>query len=208
MIYKETTTEKMQNIAQAIFDNLEKEYYLAGGTALALQIGHRKSIDLDYFINGNIDILKLKNRISEIFKGHEIEFTFEEKNTLWCIIDMVKVSFISRFDALMDGVLTVDNFRLASINDLTAMKLSAICGREEYKDYFDLACLATITDVRSWNTWWQKVYKNSDPISFIIALANINNIQDIPLDIENKFIGISPKEILPKAVLEIKNFIF
>ena len=36
---------------QSIFDNLDSHFYLAGGTALSLQVGHRKSIDLDYFIN-------------------------------------------------------------------------------------------------------------------------------------------------------------
>lgn len=208
MIYKETISEEMQNIAQVIFDKLESEYYLAGGTALALQIGHRKSIDLDYFINSNIDTLKLRNNILEIFKGKKIEFTFEEKNTLWCMINGVKVSFISRFDPLMDEVIIIDNFRLASINDLTVMKLSAICGREEYKDYFDLSCIATITDVRLWNTWWQKVYENSDPISFIIALANANTIPEVPLDTEDKFKNISTKEILSKTVSNIKSFIF
>ena len=45
MIYSETITEKMQKVAQAIFDNLDQDYYLAGGTAIALQLGHRKSID-------------------------------------------------------------------------------------------------------------------------------------------------------------------
>lgn len=207
MIYYKIITDKMRDIAQIIFDNFDENYYLAGGTALALQIGHRKSIDLDYFINRIIDTNKLKSVIQEVFNDKQIEFTFEEKNTLWCIIDGVKVSFISRFDIFIDEILTIDSFRLVSIKDLTVMKLSAICSREEYKDYFDLACLATITDVRSWNTWWQKVYKNNDPISFIIALANTKNIPKIPLDIEDDFKIISPEVILSKAVLEIKSFI-
>jgi len=207
MIYRETITDKMQEISQIVFDNFDKNYYLAGGTAIALQIGHRKSVDLDYFINQDIDTFKLKNIIQNAFIGKQIEFTFEEKNTLWCIIDKVKVSFISRFDPLIDDVLITENFRLAQINDLVVMKLSAICGREEYKDYFDLACLANITDVRLWNTWWQKVYKNSDPISFMIALANTKNVLKIPLDIESNFKNISPEEILSKVVFEIKSFI-
>jgi len=206
MIYNETITEKMGNIAEVIFNNFNSEYYLAGGTAIALQVGHRESIDLDYFINENIDTLKLKNLISDSFKSQKIEFTFEEKNTLWCAIDGVKISFISRFDPLISEVLIIDDFRLAQVNDLVVMKLSAICGREEYKDYFDLACLSTVTDARSWNTWWQEVYKNSDPISFIIALANTDNIPEIPLDTKDKFKNISPKKILSKAVFEIKSF--
>lgn len=206
MIYYETITEKMHNVAKIIFNNFNIKYYLAGGTALSLQIGHRKSIDLDYFINDNIDTAKLKNDIREFFKEFPIEFVFEEKNTLWCTIDGVKISFISRFDVLLEDVLIVDNFRLAQIKDLTIMKLSAICGREEYKDYFDLACISTITDSRSWQSWWQEVYKNSDPISYMIALANVDNIQEIPLNIENKFKAISATNTIHKIVTEMKSF--
>ena len=105
MIHYETITEKMRNIAEIIFNNFNDKYYLAGGTALSLQIGHRKSVDLDYFINDNIDTLKLKNNIREFFKELPVDFVFEEKNTLWCTIDGVKISFISRFDTLLEDVL-------------------------------------------------------------------------------------------------------
>lgn len=208
MIYRETISEEMLRIASVIFDNLDKEYYLAGGTALALQIGHRKSIDLDYFINKNIDTLKLRNTLFELFKNQKIEITYEDKNTLWCIIDGVKVSFISRFDPLIDPIFVVDNFRLAGISDLIVMKLSAVCGRDEYKDYFDLACISTLTDVRLWNNLWSQVYKNNDPMSFIISLANVDSVTEVPLDIFDKFKNISVKNILHKVVLDIKNFIF
>lgn len=207
MIYYNTITDKMREVALIIFNNLDTDYYLAGGTALSLQINSRKSIDLDYFINKDIDTFKLKNDISGIFKDFKIEFIFEEKNTLWCIIDGVKVSFISRYDSLLDEVLVVDDFRLAQIKDLTIMKLSAVCSREEYKDYFDLACISTTTDVRSWNTWWQEIYKNSDPISYMIALANVDAITDIPLDIEDEFKMISTKNLIHKALFEMKSFI-
>lgn len=207
MIYYETITEEMRNIGEIIFNNFDSKYYLAGGTALSLQIGHRKSIDLDYFINDDIDTLKLKNTISDTFKDLKVEFIFEEKNTLWCMINGVKISFVSRFDTLLEEVLVIDDFRLVQINDLTIMKLSAICGREEYKDYFDLACISTITDVRLWYKWWQEVYKNNDPISFMIALANVDYIQEIPLNIENKFKAISTKNVLHRTVAEIKNFL-
>lgn len=207
MIYYNIITDKMRKIAEIIFNNLDKNYYLAGGTALSLQINSRKSIDLDYFIKKDINTTSLKNNISDIFKDFKIEFSFEDKNTLWCVIDGVKVSFISRFDSLLEEVLVIDDFRLARIKDLTIMKLSAVCSREEYKDYFDLACISTLTDVRSWNTWWQEIYKNSDPISYMIALSNIDNITEIPLDIEEKFKTVLTKNLIHKALFEIKSFI-
>lgn len=207
MIYKNTITEKMNEIASIIFKEFDEEYYLAGGTALSLQIGHRRSVDLDYFINKEIDTTKLKNFILDKFISYKVDFLFEEKNTLWCSINNVKVSFISRFADLLEKPFILENFRLASLNDLTIMKLSAICSREEYKDYFDLACLSKKTDVRMWNNWWSLIYKNSDPISFIVALANEEKIKKIPLDIFEEFKDVLVKENLDKIIIEIKKFL-
>lgn len=187
ILHKENITENMDKVAKVIFETLDKDFYLAGGTALALRIGHRKSIDLDYFINKDFDTLQLKNNILNIFSYSKVEILFEEKNTLWCLVDGVKVSFISRFDLLLDPVEVIDNFRLLGLKDITVMKLSAICGREEYKDYFDLACIADISDVRSWIFWWQEVYKNVDMTSWLIALSSVDMIQEIPLEISNNF---------------------
>ena len=182
-LFHETITDKMQEIAGVVFEKLNPGYYLAGGTALALVIGHRKSVDLDYFIFGDIDTARLRQELTQLFVGHKIEFTFEEKNTLWCVIDGVKVSFISRLEALLEKSVSIGAFRLAGVKDITIMKLSAICGREEYKDYFDLACLSKKTDIRSWIMWWGSVYPNVDPTSWLVALGSVDQIPSIPLDI-------------------------
>ena len=187
ILHKENITENMDKVAKVIFDTLDKDFYLAGGTALALRIGHRKSIDLDYFINKDFDTLQLKNIIISTFPSEKVKILFEEKNTLWCLIDGVKVSFISRFDILLDPVEVIDNFRLTGVKDITVMKLSAICGREEYKDYFDLACIADVTDVRSWTFWWQEVHENVDITSWVIALSAVDMIKEIPLEISGNF---------------------
>ena len=60
-IHRETITDDMAQIAKVVFDTLDKDFYLAGGTSLSLRLGHRKSVDLDYFINKEIDTLKLKD---------------------------------------------------------------------------------------------------------------------------------------------------
>ncbi|MCC6323912.1 nucleotidyl transferase AbiEii/AbiGii toxin family protein [Candidatus Nomurabacteria bacterium] len=206
MIHKETITNKMQKITSIIHSNLDSNFYLAGGTALALLIGHRASIDLDYFINGHIDTLKLKSQITELFPDSNIQFIFEDKDTLWCSIDGVKVSFISRLDILLEKVLSINDFNLAQIKDLTVMKLSAICSREEYKDYFDLACISINTDPRSWSMWWQEVYPNADPISYMIALGAVKDIPKIPLDIKDNFKSIDTVAILEKVTKEISKF--
>lgn len=186
-LHFETTSEKMRNVAKFIYDNFDKDFYLAGGTALALHIGHRKSIDLDYFTGKPINTLRLAENLKEVFKELPFHVSFEEKNTLWCQIDGVKISFISRFDRLSEPVVEKEYFRLASLKDITLMKLSAICSREEYKDYFDLACLAKITDPRSWIYWWQDIYPYTDVTGFIVALSAVDKVPQIPLEILNEY---------------------
>ena len=203
MLLLETTTKAMQHVARAIFDNLDAGYYLAGGTALALRIGHRKSVDLDYFINSQIDTTSLKEKLVEVFSQTAVEILFEKKNTLWCAINGVKVSFMTRADTLLASIDPIDYFRLANIGDITVMKLNAICGREEYKDYFDLACIAEQTDVRSWVIWWQKIYPRQDFTSWVVALSTIDSVLVIPLEILKNFKDKNVSGILKHSVQEI-----
>ncbi|OIP66117.1 MAG: hypothetical protein COV32_00270 [Candidatus Yonathbacteria bacterium CG10_big_fil_rev_8_21_14_0_10_43_136] len=202
-IHQETITEAMRSVSRVVFENLDPEYYLAGGTALALQLGHRKSVDLDYFIANPIDTLALKNKLAEIFSETTVEILFETKDTLWCVIDGVNVSFISRFDALLEMPQPADSFRLAGIKDITVMKLVAICGREEYKDYFDLACIAKETDVRSWISWWQEVYPEQDIMSWAVALSAVDSIQKIPLEIAEDFKTKNVSSVVKNIVREV-----
>lgn len=202
-LHQETITDTMRSVSRAVFENFDPDYYLAGGTALALWLGHRKSVDLDYFIAKPIDTLVLKNKLAEVFSETTVEILFETKDTLWCVIDGVKVSFISRFDTLLELPQPVDSFRLANIKDITVMKLVAICGREEYKDYFDLACLAKETDVRSWISWWQDVYPKQDLMSWVVALSAVDSIPKIPLEISEDFKNKNVAGVLKSVVEEV-----
>ncbi len=206
-VYTEAITDEMSSIAKTVFDMLGDEYYLSGGTALALHVGHRKSVDLDYFINAQIDTLKLKDRLFEIFAKADVRILFEEKNTLWCSINGVKISFIYRREPLIDEVHVVQNFRLARVKDITVMKLSAICGREEYKDYFDLACLASVTDVRSWVPWWEAAYPNADYTSFLVALSYADKIKHIPLEVFDTYKDIDVTKTLFSVTNDITTYI-
>jgi hypothetical protein len=121
------------------FRNLKESFYLAGGTALALQIGHRDSVDFDFFKNGEIDTKKLFDNVKEIFKGHKLLKIQEESNTLGLIIDdSVKVSFFGYKYGLIESTINEENLTLASIKDIGCMKLSAITGRASNKDYIDI----------------------------------------------------------------------
>ncbi|MEA3449777.1 MAG: nucleotidyl transferase AbiEii/AbiGii toxin family protein, partial [Patescibacteria group bacterium] len=119
--------------------SFKKDFYLAGGTALALQIGHRDSVDFDFFKQGDIDTKKLFNKIKEVFQGHKILKIQEEKNILTVLIDKnIKLSFFSYEYDMLKEKKNEENLFLASIEDIACMKLSAILSRASNKDYIDL----------------------------------------------------------------------
>jgi len=122
-----------------LFKNFKKDFYLGGGTALALQMGHRDSVDFDFFKEGDIDTLKLFDDLKELFKGHPILKVQEEVDTLSLIVlDNIKLSFFGYKYKLIKELIDEENLKLASVEDIGCMKLSAITGRASSKDYVDL----------------------------------------------------------------------
>jgi len=122
-----------------LFKNFKNDFYLAGGTALALQIGHRDSIDFDFFKEGEIDTQKLFRDLEEFFAEHHLLKVQEERDTLSLIADdSVKLSFFGYKYKLIKELIDEENIKLASIEDIGCMKLSAITGRASNKDYIDL----------------------------------------------------------------------
>ena len=122
-----------------LLKKFKENFYLAGGTALALQLGHRDSIDFDFFSKKSFSTKSLTKKAEQIFQNHKVVKIQEEENTLTFIIDdTVKISFFSYPYELIEPLLDEDNFKMASLNDIGAMKLSAITSRSVLKDYVDL----------------------------------------------------------------------
>jgi len=115
------------------------DFYLAGGTALALYFGHRKSIDFDFFSEKEFDASELFKSCLRIFKGEKIVQTQNEENTLSLIInDTVKISFFTFPYSLLNSLKKTEYFFIASIEDIAAMKCLAIVQRATQKDYIDM----------------------------------------------------------------------
>jgi len=121
------------------FKNFKKDFYLGGGTALALQIGHRDSVDFDFFKEGEIEAQKLFNDLEEFFDKRHLLKVQEERNTLGLIVDdSIRLSFFGYKYKLIKELIDEENLNLASVEDIGCMKLSAITGRASNKDYIDL----------------------------------------------------------------------
>lgn len=111
------------------------EFVLVGGTALALQIGHRKSIDLDMFTLQNFDSEVL---VSNLEAAYNPIVKVKSKNTLITDINFIKVDFIKFNHPFIRPIKITEGIRYLAIEDIAPMKIDAICGRGNKKDFYDL----------------------------------------------------------------------
>jgi hypothetical protein len=120
---------------------------LAGGTALAVHLGHRESRDLDFFFNDpGLDLDSLE---SSLRTRGELALTSRSAETLNCQFDGAKVQFLHAADQRdLDEALLVQGIRVLGVSDLFAMKVKAIGDRGELRDYFDLQRIEQLTGRR------------------------------------------------------------
>lgn len=131
--------DKKRLAVLGLFESLKKDFYLGGGTALALQIGHRDSFDFDFFSQKDINTKELFERLRQIFKGHKLVKIQEQSNTLTILLDdAIKLSFFTYKYKLIRQTINDKNLSLASLEDIGCMKLSAVTGRASNRDYIDL----------------------------------------------------------------------
>jgi len=115
-------------------------FHLAGGTALAMQLGHRRSVDFDWFRDAPL------SDPHALARELDIEVTSTSADTLHGRLEGVQLSFFSYRYPLLGPLVEVagDGCRLASLADLAAMKLSAITQRGTRKDYYDVVALGSV----------------------------------------------------------------
>ncbi|OGT53882.1 MAG: hypothetical protein A3E84_00745 [Gammaproteobacteria bacterium RIFCSPHIGHO2_12_FULL_42_13] len=127
-----------------LLKDVPKEFILYGGTAVALQLGHRISVDFDFFSDLPLNREKLITQFSLLQQYHLVQ---PEINTIDCIADFpegpVKLQFLAdlaqRQKRIELPIIAKDNkLQIASLRDLFATKLNTIQHRAECKDYLDI----------------------------------------------------------------------
>jgi Nucleotidyl transferase AbiEii toxin, Type IV TA system len=112
-------------------------FYLAGGTALALQIGHRASVDFDLFSNAPVDRALLA-RARQIFTDAAIMPLVNNADELTAIVNGVKITFLHYPFPTLDAFVICERVSLLSVSEIAATKAYTIGRRGSYKDYVDL----------------------------------------------------------------------
>ncbi len=193
-MYPETLYPKTKQVLNTIEqETFLKDFYLAGGTALALQLGHRKSIDLDFFCN-SFPSEKLLISNLEKFNPTVINQT---QNTLDVLIDNTKVSFLEYNYPLIAELKTFNNVSLASVIDIACMKITAISSRGSKKDFVDLNEILKTVSLEEIFLNFEKKYINVkyQKAHFLKSLLFFQDAEDDP----------EPDYMLNQSWVDIKN---
>jgi len=127
--------EQMAVFRRLAAGDLCSNFYLAGGTALALQIGHRRSVDFDFFSPAPLDTVKMVRRLDLV---GAFELFHQDKDTVNGALDGVRLSFFHYRYPPVRPCFTYESIAIANKLDIAAMKLEAIAGRGGKKDFVDL----------------------------------------------------------------------
>ena len=161
--------------ALPILDN----FYLVGGTALALQLGHRNSIDIDLFTLNDFsdtDILELLN------KHYTVKEVFRRPGTIISLIENIKTDFIRHNYPLLKPPVTEDGITFLSKEDIAGMKFHAIIqSGKRLKDFIDVYFLLEHFNMKQMVEFFSEKYTYSNPM---IAMKAVNFFDDIDENID------------------------
>lgn len=181
-----------------------KDFRLAGGTGLSLRLGHRISIDLDLFTNILFDVNELITFFKNYF-GDRIQIYGSNRYGVFASIDNVKTNFLYRYEKFINIEDSFDKIRIASLDDIGAMKIHAAASRVSKKDYYDLFELLNVYTFDELIGFFSKMYPNYDIGSTLKSLTNFeeNESDEDPISLRS----VSWELIKEKMSLEIKNYV-
>ena len=156
------------------------ETRLVGGTALALQLGHRVSVDLDIF--GHWDLKRnLEAEFSKVGPTEKHSGAVDAKLQFFDVSG-VKVDCVT-YDAFpwLAAPIEEDGVRLAGISDIAAMKVNAITNRGTHKDFVDMAFLLRTNTMTQIFKWYRQKYPTANPALAVRSLVYFVDAEEQPL---------------------------
>lgn len=185
--------------ALELLKNIQKDTFfshlrLVGGTSLAMQIGHRLSVDLDLFGEFKHDVLSLEKKLSSL---GALELLTQTENIHIYSLEGVKVDIVNYHYPWLKPGIQIDGLLLCSIEDIAAMKLAAITGRGSKKDFIDIYFILQKYSLKEILGFYEDKYKDG---SLFLVLRSLVYFSDAEEDV-------MPKMLMDVSWEEVKNFI-
>lgn len=198
--------------AQRCWQDVQKllppEAYLMGGTAIAVHLGHRVSRDLDFSLDGPVDLAGLEAALAG--RG-PLTVTLRTEGALNCLLRATKLQFLDASSQhMVDTTSIIAGIRVAGIGDLLASKLKVVVDRPELRDYRDVQVIEQRTARRAEEGLGLFVerYRPTDPEAAVRGvLLALGSFDDVP---EDPVLGVTVEEVaaywrgrLPKIVAHL-----
>lgn len=151
---------------------------LAGGTSLALQLGHRVSIDLDFFGSKNLNF----EDVIRLLESYDDALQLSASNSVitWSV-QGVKIDVVRYDYPLLTPLKIEEGVVLYGLEDIAAMKLEAIKGRGRRRDFYDLYFLLKVFDIREIMSFNVNKFKGRDPFLVVKSLSYFADAELDPL---------------------------
>jgi len=161
-------------------------FYLAGGTALALQIGHRTSMDFDFYSRRAFNPLAQADKLK--LPPGRLKITTQNEGTLLALAQGIQVSAFHYPYRLLAPLITTREMRLAALPDLAAMKLLAIAQRGKRRDFVDLYFLCKLFSLQEILNFTGKKFPTFDVYNGLRGLIFFEDAEH-----EKARLGVTPR---------------
>lgn len=174
-------------------DATPDHFTLYGGTALALRLGHRVSVDFDFFSSQSFDPDRLAGTIPYLKNAERVQV---EPDTLTCRVEREGSVLVSFFGGLGLGQVAARekvpdrSLHVASLLDIAGTKVAVVQKRAEVKDYLDIdALLQHGVDLPTMLAAGRVVYGNSfNPLIALKALSYFEDVPKLPVEVRNRLL--------------------
>ncbi|MBR0459507.1 MAG: nucleotidyl transferase AbiEii/AbiGii toxin family protein [Victivallales bacterium] len=178
---------------------------LVGGTALALQLGHRVSVDLDVFGKWDYskDLTPLLSTVGQVEK----ESGTPDGRMAFFFIDGVKVDFVSyEMYQWLEPPVVEEGVCLAGFRDIASMKINAIVNRGSRKDFIDLARLLDDYSLEDMFEWYLQKYPEANPALALRSLSYFVDAETMPMP--RMMIPLDWSSVKEKVQAAVRDFIY
>jgi hypothetical protein len=199
--YNTITAETLELLKKLQAVPAFSELRLVGGTALALQLGHRNSIDIDLFGKLSIDEIALNEALSNIGKLIQLK---KSQNINIYSLNNIKLDIVNYPYQWIGQPIKTDTLLLAGLKDIAAMKLAAITSRGTKKDFIDVFFLLNRFSLPEMLKFYEKKYHDG---SVFLVLKSLTYFEDADQDETPKmYVAYNWEKIKSKIIKEINKF--
>lgn len=205
MLYKEAVDESVLGLLRSL---QSKQYLrgfnLAGGTALTLLNGYRKSVDIDLFSNFSFDTQQM---LENLVQDYDFNLLFSATNTLRGSVRNIKIDIIAHRYRLLEDPVEEENISILSESDIIAMKLNAISASgQRVKDFIDIYYLLEKYELGAMLNYYRSKYDQENDMLILKSLIYFDDLDESEWPVLIKEPHLKWKDVKSRIEKEVISF--